>query len=198
MRRPSSSRSRPVPVIGVPVGFCVQGPQISQAAQSHQRTYLEASGQTGCLVRERRIGIELFSNDRQRRQHLGRHSVARTLDVVFGDRSAVAVGKRGLAEPDVREFVGESEHLRCPRIGSVQEHERREVVHQCEAPELLDVESALGIASDDAAHHDKHPGVVRLLYEAPQGVRPCGEIPSFVEVEGECCANLGGDGFHTV
>ena len=61
-----------------------------------------------------------------------------------------------LAEPEVRQLVGEREHLRGFEVGSVHEDERRKAVAQHEAAKLAGVEPAPVVVAYDAVHDYEH------------------------------------------
>jgi hypothetical protein len=58
--------------------------------------------------------------------------LARALHLVFGHQGRLRIGQRGLSEPDVGHLVRQSEHLRGFRVGTVDEHDRGEVIGQSE------------------------------------------------------------------
>lgn len=94
--------------------------------------------------------------------------------------------------------MGERKHLRRLGIGAVDEDERRQVVAKREAPELLRVELAAVVGTDDTAHHNQHPERIGLLDESPQRVGPGRDPTAFIEVEAQGVAHPGGDFYNLV
>ena len=62
----------------------------------------------------------------------------------------------GQAQPDVRKFMREREHLRRLRVGAIDENQRRKRVEKRKAAELLWIELASIVVHDDAAAHDEN------------------------------------------
>ena len=82
-------------------------------------------------------------------------------------RSRSGVGQGRCAKSQVGEFMGQREHLRRFRIRSVDEDQRRERIGKRKAPELVRIETAMVVAHDDPADHDKHTRRFGLPNEQP-------------------------------
>ena len=85
--------------------------------------------------------------------------------------------------------MGEGEHLRRLAVGAIDEHQRRTVIGQREAAELLRVEMAVVVVEHDAADHHHDADVLGLLDEQPQRLGPGPAVAARVHVEAERLAD---------
>ena len=81
--------------------------------------------------------------------------------------------------------MGKGEDLGRPGIGSVDEHHWRQVVDEGKAPELVRIERAMRVATDDAIGHHQDAGLLGVLPQSVERLTPVRELDSTVEAEAE-------------
>ena len=131
----------------------------------------------------------------KRHQKLGGHRVAPDLlawELVSGRFFDVRQSR--VSKPQVREFMGQGEHLRRFRVRAVDEDQGGEGIGKGEAAKLAGIERAVVVAAHNPADHYEHTGLVGLPDEQPQSIDPRRALPVGSEVESERFAHLGRHG----
>ena len=150
--------------------------------QRNEGADLEVASEPLRFLADWRITPQLRAQDSGRHEQLGSYLVAPQLDAGRWRACRSRVGQGGCTDPDVRELVGQREHLRRLRIGAVDEHERCPVVGESESAELVRVQLP-PVVADDAADHDENASVVGADDEAAESFGPRRRASPFIEVE---------------
>ncbi len=103
------------------------------------------------------------------------------------------IGQRRFTEPYMSQFMGQREHLRRFGIFSIYENQRRQRVGECKPSKLLWIERAMGIAADNAAHHDHYADGISLRNETTQSFGPGRHATALLHVESKGFTNAPGN-----
>ena len=100
-------------------------------------------------------------------QQFGSDTVTPALDLLFRKYPGLRVGQSACSKPDVSQFMRKRKHLRSFAIGSIQKHQRRELISEGKTTKLFCVQFPVAVASDNGGGHDKHSGIFC----------PCNKLP---------------------
>lgn len=162
-------------------------------AQDHQGADFVRPRQPVRLCRNVCAAVEIAREQREGHQYFGGRFVAPLLDIVIRHAKRLDVRYGRLSQPDMGQFVRQGEHLGRFVVGPIDEHEGGQVVGDGESPELVGVEPAMGVVSDDAAAHDHDSRVVGLMNEKPEGFRPGSQPAPLLDVESQRAPDIGRD-----
>jgi len=169
---------------GLPEGFAVPDcTGFKEAPKDDECTDFEDAGETRGGFVEWLDGIQFAAEVGHRYENLGCDLIAPALGSLVGESGGFGVGQRRLSECEMREFVGEGEHLTGFGVGAVDEDERSGRVCECKTAKLRGVELAVGVVADDAAHHYENSSFFGPVYEETEGFGPCADFATAIQIE---------------